>query len=91
MKLISPLKRTISLSILGLLVFAFGFATTPSYACTRIQANCTYTVDGYICRYDGCRGCDQFGVPCCYYEYGHCNDDPHMQGSSQICYGLCDF
>ena len=69
--------------------FVSGYLTSKAYACTRIQATCSYQVTQEICTYNGCRSCDQFGMPCCYDEYGYCLDDPYKQTYSEICFGIC--
>jgi hypothetical protein len=59
------MKRKILGSTLGIIVFASGYFVSTVYSCTRINANCSYTVTSEICNYDGCDSCDKVGAPCC--------------------------
>ena len=75
-------KLKARLLALFFVLFAAGYAAESAWACSRLQANCSYNVTGYYCT-EGC--CVS---RCCYFEYGDCLYTTQT-GTSQICGGLC--
>jgi len=101
MKSLAPYRSLILALSLIFTAFGAGFLAPAAFgqiSCLRENSYCSYTVRGYMCKWEYCSASGYCSSgPCCYKEWGYGTGDgtPGMtcyrneRYESQICGGLC--